>query len=169
MRYIKQFIIIFSLVTITIAILNAMVVPPKAEAYYSNDYNFRFNGQSSLSNGYAVKIIGVGFMKYSGLSVFTSGNLAVEIRNVKGSKSKFLGVKLIHNTSAYGIPKLDITAPFVNVSKDLIAECKKLYCELQSSHMLKGIFINPQVSVRAELVFDTGTYTVWTSQVKRQQ
>ena len=44
MRYLKQFAIIFTLVTITVAITNAMVVPPKAEAYYSNDYNFRFKG-----------------------------------------------------------------------------------------------------------------------------
>jgi len=167
MKYLKQFAVIFALVVLMIGLMN--IATPSADAYYSNEYNFRYKAQSELTNGYRVQILGVGIMKHSGLSVFSSINAEVKIVNAKKSKSKLKSVRLIHSTSGYGINKIDITQPFKNLNSDMAATCALSSCYLQNQQELKGIILSPNLSLRAEIVFDTGTFTVWTSQEKRQQ
>lgn len=137
--------------------------PDRAEAFMNTEYNYRFKANEYLSNGYQVQILGLGFQRDSALYIYTSTNSEVNVRSYKQTKSKFESVKLIFTTGGYSIKTF---SPFV---KELSVTCKNTNCVLQNGQTINGINFSANVSLKAEIKFNDGVYTVYTGAIKKAQ
>lgn len=137
--------------------------PDRAEAYLNTEYNYRFSANEYLSNGYQVQILGVGFQRDSALYIYTSTNSQVSVASYKNTKSKLESIKLVFTTGGYSIKG------FLPFKTELITTCKTSTCALQNGNTINGINFSTSVSLKAELKFNDGQYTVYTSSIKKAQ
>lgn len=161
----KLNLILLFVLTISITMVATTIIynPQKVEAFMNTEYNYRFKADEKLSNGYQVKVLGVGFSRDSALYIYTSTNAEAVVIAPKNAKSKVESIKLTLTVGGYSLNKLE---PFI---KELSATCKSTSCALQSGQTINGINFSTSLTLKAEIKFNNGFYTVYTSSIKKAQ
>ena len=167
----KQLMMICSLfILLSVAIVGTSVIsyPERADAYMNDESNYTFKINRQIQNGYQVSLVGVGYRKWTGSYVLASGNIQTAVFPVSNSNDKLISQKIIQTIHGSRI-NFDIRNPLVSFQDQIVSECEGQSCIMQQIKTINGMIMNPQISVRVELRFQNGSYTIYSSQIETKQ
>lgn len=140
-----------------------------AVPYLFETWNQTFTQTQTLPNGFDVRIVGVGTKTTGGIFIRSGVNAVVQV--VKNPQRKQSGtlqsIKLIHNTVGFGFIGKNGVGQTANF--DMISECNTSDCYLLNQNYQNGMIIFGTVTLKAEVKFDNGTYTIYTNVKENQQ
>lgn len=155
-------------VMLSIAILGVSIASvPDATQAVQNDYNVTFNQLSYLPNGYAAQIVGVGTESNGLLYVSASTNVSVGVQKTKKTNSVFKGIKIVHQTVAYGVLGRNGIGRVANFS--MTQDCAYKVCTMQKFKSEVAAAVYMETSLYAEISFNDGTYTIYAGKGRKPQ
>ena len=148
-----------TLLTFSAAMIgSALAINPNGAQAVTATYNVGFNQTSYLPNGYTVQMIGMGMEQRALLYVASSANVSVGVKSDKPSKSIFKGIKIIHQTRAYGLIGLNGFGRVANY--DMTQECNNRICTMQKQRSEMATSVYMETNLQAEIMFNDGSYLV---------
>lgn len=158
---------VFSLLSMSIITTSILTYPNETEALVTSSYNVGFKQTAYLPNGYTVQIVGVGFEQNALTYVASSVNASVGVEQRKQTSSVFKGIRIIHQTRAYGFAGLNGIGRVTNYN--LTQDCSYRICTIQKYKSEIAAAVHLETGLTAEILFNDGTYTVTASKDRRAQ
>lgn len=166
----KQVILICTIFMIlSVAVLTTSIVsyPEEVKAYVVGKTNYQHETIRYLPNGYRVGIMGISQVTQGPLGIYSATNSAVQVVKQKETTSKLQSVKLIHTTTGGVLNAINLSAPirlFVESQSTSCGDLGYATCNLSGAREIKGITWFPSVSLKAEITFSDGSYTIYADQ-----
>lgn len=158
---------VFLLLSMSVITTSILTYPEETKALVQSSYNVSFNQTTYLPNNYTVQIVGVGLEQNALAYVASSINASVGVQQRGKTSSIFKGIRIVHQTRAYGFLGLNGIGRVTNYN--LTQDCSYRICTIQKYKSEVATAVYLETGLIAEIMFHDGTYTVTASKNRMVQ